>query len=157
MNGPTIGYNQGADIIPADQEQRPDYSPNAPGCNGQPLNPNPVTGRGVFWFNQACFTVPITGEPGNLGRSAFFGPDSTTLTVSLQKNTRISERLNLQLRAEFFNVLNNVNFGTPAGTFSQGSSASAATVITGAPSATFGQITTAAAPRQIQLSVKMLF
>lgn len=157
VNGPTIGYNQGADIIPADQEQRPNYSASAPGCNGQPLRPNPVTGNGVFWYNPACFTVPITGEPGNLGRSAFFGPDSTTLSLSLQKNTRISERLNLQLRAEFFNVLNNVNFGTPAGSFSQGSTASAATVITGTPNATFGQITTAAAPRQIQLSVKMLF
>jgi hypothetical protein len=40
---------------------------------------------------------------------------------SITKNTRLTERLNLQLRAEFFNIFNHPNFALPAHTIIPGS------------------------------------
>ena len=61
------------------------------------------------------------GTCGNLGRGVFNGPGLADLDLSLFKNTAVTERVNLQFRAEFFNVLNHANFGTPNATvFSNG-------------------------------------
>jgi hypothetical protein len=68
--------------------------------------------------------------------------------ASLFKETIIHERIRLQFRAEFFNLLNRVNFGTPNSTVFSGSSVS--------PSA--GLITTTnTTSRQIQFGLKLLF
>jgi len=48
-----------------------------------------------------------------LGRNAIYGPHFWNLDFALLKNTAISERLNLQLRAEFFNIFNHPNFALP--------------------------------------------
>jgi hypothetical protein len=48
-----------------------------------------------------------------VGRDTLIGPGSATLDVSILKNTALTERLKLQLRGEFFNVLNHANFRTP--------------------------------------------
>jgi hypothetical protein len=68
--------------------------------------------------------------------------------LSVFKNTALSERANLQFRAEFFNLLNRTNLGTPN-----------ATVFAGAAvSGSAGQITTlATTPRQIQFGLKLIF
>jgi outer membrane receptor protein involved in Fe transport len=64
---------------------------------------------------------------GNSRRNQFYGPRLTTVDFSVFKNTRIpriSETLNLQFRAEFFNVLNHTNFLSPGflNTFGQNNS-----------------------------------
>lgn len=64
---------------------------------------------------------------GNSGRNGFYGPHLTNVDFSIFKNTkvpRISEAFNLQLRAEFFNVLNHTNFLSPGflNTFGQNNS-----------------------------------
>ena len=64
---------------------------------------------------------------GNSGRNRFYGPRLTTVDFSLFKNTpitRISENLNLQVRAEFFNIFNHTNYLTPGflNTFGQNNS-----------------------------------
>lgn len=64
---------------------------------------------------------------GNSGRNSFYGPKLTDVDFSVFKNTRvprISEAFNLQLRAEFFNVLNHTNFLSPGflNTFGQNNS-----------------------------------
>ena len=64
------------------------------------------------------------------------------MNASLVKNTALSERLNLQFRAEFFNLFNHPNFNLPDN-------------FLGSPS--FGQITSARDPRHIQFGVKLLF
>ena len=46
-------------------------------------------------------------------RDSLFGPDNITFNPSLQKLTRLSERFNLQFRAEFFNVFNRPNYANP--------------------------------------------
>jgi hypothetical protein len=64
------------------------------------------------------------------------------------KNTAITERTTLQFRAEFFNILNHVNLGTPNATVFSG----------GAINASAGLITTlATTPRQIQFGLKLIF
>ncbi len=51
---------------------------------------------------------------GNLGRNAFVGPPFRAWDFSLVKNTPLfGERLNMQLRADFFNILNHPNFANP--------------------------------------------
>ncbi len=76
------------------------------------------------------------------------GPGLANLDVSLFKNVALRERLNLQVRAEFFNVLNHTNFGTPnAIVFSSGQVSSTAGLIT----------STATTSRQIQFGMKLTF
>ncbi len=59
----------------------------------------------------AC--LPGTYHFGNLGRNSLIGPDYKNLDFSLFKNTKITERVSLQLRAEVFNILNRPNFASP--------------------------------------------
>jgi hypothetical protein len=88
------------------------------------------------------------GTYGNLGRSTFTGPGLADLDVSLFKTTPISERASLQVRAEFFNVLNHANFGPPNATVFSGTSISG--------SAGLVTITTTTS-RQIQFGMKLIF
>lgn len=138
--------------------RRPNLVLNAPGCNGKPVNENPVTSNGVWYLNPACYAVPAPGEIGNLPRNHTPGPNSTTVNISLQKTTQITERFNLQLRAEAFNAFNRKNYSAPSVGFTQGATSSAATVVTGTPNATFGQITSTRSPaREVQLGMKLTF
>ncbi len=97
------------------------------------------------WFNTDAFAKVPAGQirPGNASRGSIVGPGYARWDASLFKNTKISERFNLQFRAEAFNVLNHTNYNNPA-------SAS----IT---SSLYGKITTARDPRQIQLALKLMF
>ena len=80
--------------------------------------------------------------------------------MSLQKNTKLTERYELQIRVEGFNVFNHRNFDQPLGTstFTQGGSGSANTVVTATPASNFGQLTAlSTAMRQFQLGAKLTF
>ena len=57
--------------------------------------------------------APGTQHFGNLGRNALQGPPFKQWDLAIYKTTKISERLSLQLRAEFFNILNHPNFSSP--------------------------------------------
>ncbi len=61
----------------------------------------------------AADCVPGTRHFGNMRRNSLRGPGFRQWDVALYKNTPINERLNMQLRAEFFNVLNHPNFASP--------------------------------------------
>jgi hypothetical protein len=67
------------------------------------------------WFNPAALLAPPnnSGFYGNLGRDTLTGPGLATWDFSLLKDTPIGERMNLQFRAEFFNLLNRANFNQP--------------------------------------------
>ena len=107
-----------------------------------------MLGQAGQWFNPNAFVLPAAGTYGNLGRGVFDGPGLADVDLSLFKNTGVSERASLQFRAEFFNVLNHANLGTPNATvFSNG-----------AINASAGLITTLATnPRQIQFGLKLIF
>jgi len=51
---------------------------------------------------------------GDLTRNSVIGPDFKNLDLSLAKSTKITERLNLELRAEAFDAINHPNFGNPS-------------------------------------------
>jgi len=76
-------------------------------CTYDPNNPN----DGVSGLASDC--LPGTRHYGNLGRNSLVGPTYKQWDFALYKNTAISERVKLQLRAEFFNVLNHPNFSNP--------------------------------------------
>ncbi len=57
--------------------------------------------------------VPGTRHFGNERRNSLVGPAYKNWDFAIFKNTTITERLNMQLRAEFFNILNHPNFASP--------------------------------------------
>ncbi|HEX3437916.1 MAG TPA: carboxypeptidase-like regulatory domain-containing protein [Pseudacidobacterium sp.] len=134
------------------------FNPSNNGDSRNPVRPsvNPdfrgkvIEGGPNQYFNPNAFIVPVSGTYGNLGRNTLTGPGLSTLDLSLRKNTALSERLNLQFRSEFFNVLNRTNFGTPNTVVYSSASST--------PSPTAGVITsTATTSRQIQFGLKLLF
>lgn len=136
---PQVGSNRSGDGDTRNPD-RPNYNPS---FNG-PI----VTGNPNQWFNPAAFLVPAAGTYGNVGRGVLSGPGLGELDTSLFRNFRLREALTLQFRAEFFNVLNHVNFGTPNATVFSGT----------AISPTAGIITsTATTSRQIQFGLKLMF
>jgi len=84
---------------------RPDV---VPGVN--PILPhwNPATG----YLNPAAFAEPA-GEFGTLGRNQIYGPGFWDADFSVTKDTKITETLGVQFRAEFFNIFNHPNFALP--------------------------------------------
>jgi hypothetical protein len=122
-------------------------NPDRPSLNPSFSGPV-VTGNPNQWFDPAAFILPKPGTYGNLGRGTFTGPGLADVDLSLFKNTSITEKTNLQFRAEFFNILNRSNYGPPNTTvFSSGAVSPSVGLIT----------TTATFPRQIQLGLKFIF
>jgi hypothetical protein len=79
---------------------------------GAPVEP-PSGSAQTVWFNAAAFAVNDVRTFGNVGRGAYYGPSLNTWDMGLFKNFRISTDMNVQFRAEFFNVFNQVNFDIP--------------------------------------------
>ncbi len=107
-----------------------------------------VTGNPSQWINPAAFMLPTPGTWGNLGRGVYNGPGLAEVDLSLFKNVALAERMNLQFRAECFNLQNRPNFGTPnAVMFSSGS-----------PSPSAGLInSTVTSSREVQFGLKLIF
>jgi hypothetical protein len=66
-----------------------------------------------LWINPAAFVVPAAGTWGNAGRDIVRGPKLAQIDASIAKNTRLSERFLLVIRAEAFNLFNHPQFGNP--------------------------------------------
>jgi hypothetical protein len=67
------------------------------------------------FFNTAAFAPQPTGEIGNTPRNSLFGPDFRHVDPSLFKNFAVTERVNLQFRAEAYNISNTPSFIFPLG------------------------------------------
>jgi hypothetical protein len=97
------------------------------------------------FFNTSAF-VPVNQLPrgiyGNAGRNILSGPASVVMDASILKNFRIRDQWTLQLRGEFFNALNQVNFSAPN---------------TNRSSSSFGRITGAGSGRSAQIALKLLW
>jgi hypothetical protein len=92
---------------------RPNY---VGGCTVQ--EPGSATSKLTEYFNTACFTAPPSATFGDLGRTltSVRQPGIDNFDFSVFKNTRITERVGLQFRTEFFNIFNRVQFGPPGET-----------------------------------------
>ncbi len=98
------------------------------------------------YFNTAAIMPPKqvpVGTYGNYSRGMVYGPGYVNSDVSIMKNIPLgSERFRSQLRGEFFNIFNQVNFNNPDQNASSG---------------TFGRITSAQPGRVAQLALKFLW
>jgi hypothetical protein len=57
--------------------------------------------------------IPGTRHFGNEGRNSLHGPSFKEWNFALYKTTELTERVSMQLRADFFNILNHPNFANP--------------------------------------------
>jgi hypothetical protein len=103
----------------------------------------PHSDRTIYrYFNTSCFSVTPLGTFGNSGRNVVQVPGLNNWDISFGKETVVTERARVQFRGEMFNIFNHPQFQTPDLT---------------AGDVTFGEITTAYAPRIVQLALKLLW
>jgi hypothetical protein len=95
------------------------------------------------YFDVTAFQVPTASAPfGNLGRNAFRTPGLLQWDLGVDKRFAIGERVAVQFRSEFFNVLNHSNFTFPDANISD---------------AAFGTIRSTYPARQIQFALKLIY
>jgi hypothetical protein len=137
---------------PSNFHQRPNL---APGVN--PINSNWRSGPdSVGYLNGNAFADPPLGTFGTLGRNAIFGPHFWNVDFALAKSTPLTERVNLQLRAELFNIFNHPNFALPNFFVNSGSPGQG--VITQTPDqAQTNPGLGGGGPRVVQLGAKFVF
>ena len=124
----------------ADTIDKPSYNPG----NG-PLfvNRNPRNSAGQPYFNPNYFVTEPVGQVGNAMRRFFSGPGIYNFDMALLKDTRITESMQVQFRAEAFNIFNHAQFMNPSGNIDN--------------TGVFGFVTSARDPRIMQLALKFLF
>jgi hypothetical protein len=66
------------------------------------------------WIDLSAFADPAVGTFGNSRRNAYFAPGYSDVDLSVFKNTKVTERVTVQLRAELFNLFNRNNFAPPS-------------------------------------------
>jgi hypothetical protein len=137
----------------SDQYCRPDYVGGPTTFANWKENPTtrcPVGARcGIQYLNPAAFALVtvdpksrIAIRPGTLGNASLRNPATWSVDISLAKNFKLREQMNLQFRTDMFNATNHVNYGSPGANLN---------------SATFGEITSAGGMRVIQLNAKLSF
>jgi hypothetical protein len=133
----------GANTSGTGDTQFPDVPNHNPNFSG-PIIEHKVS----QWYNPNAFTIPLSGTFGNVARSSLIGPGLVTFGTSLIKDTKLAERVSLQLRFEAFNVFNHANFAIPNTTVFSGTADNAAA----------GAITaTSTTSRQLQAAAKIQF
>jgi hypothetical protein len=97
-----------------------------------------------FWYNPAAFTATAFGTYGNSGRNIIYTMPQVGIDTSLFKDFAFNDRMKLQFRSEFFNMINHPNFR-----------ASSLNNNFDAPGA--GAFTSAQPARQIQFALKFIY
>jgi len=111
------------------------------------FNPNSFSNAREVALNQLATTVnPATllnqFTYGTFGRNALRGPGAITTNLSLSKVFRLRERLEVEVRADAFNIFNNVEFSNPD---------------TNIGDPNFGQVSGTADPRIVQVALHLKF
>ncbi len=117
----------------------------APGATiGSAIKSGNVKNRLNAYFNTSAFVAPSAfGDFGQLGRNILRGPKQINTDFSIIKNIPVKAGQRAEIRAEFFNLFNNVNWDNPIN------------IVT---SYNFGQIVdTTTGPRVIQFAAKYTF
>ncbi len=144
-NGAT--YNTGGNAVPGlNNPTSGDYLANGDNYSYPNVtNYQQATSRSAYLsgvFSSGQFTVPTAGTNGNEKYGAFRNPAFVETDLTVYKNTHITERLNFQIRFEFYNLFNHPNFQSIQGDLSAGN---------------FGQVTAQTLPRWWQLGGKLYF
>ena len=116
-------------------------------------DPNSGPRRSTEWFNTAAFSQPEAGTFGTSGRNVVFGPNLHTVDLSVNKQTRLTEKTSLQFRAEIINALNRANLSLPNVDFNGAISAISETPDVSAGNPRLGE----GGPRVIQFGLKLIF
>jgi len=123
---------------------------NRPNTICDPVLDNPTIDR---WFNTSCFqqVADTTGSFGNTARNSVRGPGDFNIDMSVIKNTKI-DRLDTEVRLEFFNVLNHPQFAQPNGQLGNSAFGTISAMLASPSCALCGTT-----ERQVQLAVKVKF
>jgi hypothetical protein len=120
----------------------------------QTMDPRKTGGQ---FFSISSFGPDALGQEGNVNRRFFHGPGINNFDFAVLKDTHLTERMNLQFRAELFNIFNHAQFATPSGLVSFTCQTPSDTSTCTQNAGSFGQVTQAGAPRIGQLSLKLNF
>jgi hypothetical protein len=107
------------------------------------INTNPRNGRPEF--NTTLFAPETLGELGNAPRRFFHGPGIANFDMQISKTVRLTESKSCDIRVEAFNVFNHAQFYGPSSVDGEVNDSN------------FGRVVSAAAPRLVQLAVKLHF
>ncbi|RSL17334.1 carboxypeptidase family protein [Edaphobacter aggregans] len=113
-----------------------------------------TAGAYVQWFAPTAYALPAKGTFSGMHRNDGRGPGFGTVDASLVKNTQLHENVNLQLRAEMFNIFNRLNLANPSGSFTSTSLGRSTDTIgdsIGAPGIGSGE------PFNVQFAAKIIF
>lgn len=137
------------------EAQRPDL------IDGVPLYLEDPSAPGGRRINRAAFAI-VSGRQGTLGRNALRGFGFSQVDLALRRQINLSERINLQLRAEFFNLLNHPNFGDPVNDlnhrlFGQATQMLGRSLGTGGLNGGLSPLYQIGGPRSVQLALKLQF
>jgi hypothetical protein len=114
-------------------------------------------------INPGAFTTPVPATAqGDLGRNALRGFGATQWDITLRRQFRFTERLSLQARGDFFNILNHPNFGSPINYISSPQFGQATMMLnnslgSGGQSGGLNPLYQIGGPRSIQLALKLQF
>jgi len=112
---------------------------------GQKLFQDKNPRSGEPYFNPNYFTPEPLGQVGDAMRRFFTGPGLLNTDLALLKNTKIRESEQIEFRAEAFNIFNHAQFNNPSGQ------------VDNTGQGGFGYVTSANAPRIMQVALKFLF
>jgi hypothetical protein len=113
-----------------------------PNASGEPEVFGDV-GPGQKYFDTSVFSAPAQDTWGNLTRNGSIrGPGFWNLDASLVKRLTFGQRVNVELRADAFNLTNTPHFNNPNGSFG---------------SATFGEINSSFGQRLVRFGARILF
>ncbi len=112
-------------------------------------------------FNPAAFTPPPTGQQGDFGRNVLRGFGAWQADLAFQRQFRLTEKVGLRFRGEFFNLFNHPNFGPPTNSLTSPlfglSTQTLASSLAGADNAGFNPLYQIGGPRSVQLALKLVF
>ena len=113
-------------------------------------------------FNSAAFSEPASGQQGNFGRNVLRGFGASQADLGLQRQFHITEKVGLRFRAEFFNIFNYPNFGSPdndltSPLFGYSTQTLASSLGSGGPNGGFNPLYQIGGPRSIQFALKFQF
>jgi Carboxypeptidase regulatory-like domain/TonB dependent receptor len=129
---------------------------------GVPLELHGTQFPGGKIFNRAAFTAPLAGQQGNFGRNVLRGFTARQADVGLQRQFRVTEKLELRFRTEFFNIFNHPNFGNPNNSltsplFGRSTQTLASSLGSGGANGGFNPLYQIGGPRSIQFALKLQF
>ena len=112
---------------------------------------------GCYQQGSAVITPPADTTQGTMGRNIFRGPNFMNWDMSVAKVWKLNERFRLQLRGEFFNIVNHANFDVFTMNTDLGTPSTVGTVVYTPDVAAANPVIGSGGSRHIQLGAKVIW